>query len=461
MKFNKKRGVSPIVAAILLIGVTILAGVVVVSTVLLVINAEEPISITISKPENYASTETDIAFFDPLVDSMILPVTNDMREPLVMDASQIFLYNATDDQILDRWYVSFDDRFVPFQGQESLFLNLKTEGKYDTQELSPGDRFYVTIPVKKSEGEDFVTFTSATFSVTSSDTSPLFALVPQNSAFQDGTNIRFDATLDSENESREISFAIFNFGNADEEKTFSVTIHDLENDTLFSIMDEPFQVLSVPAQGPTNNDTVCDIGEACVVGSFNITKWANNRSKDSFYVYVSAGTQTLKFNLNFVSDVTDHFLTMPNFRRNPFNQWGEILQFNSPTWWRDYTLDLMITAWINGSTSSQTATLEILNLNTTAFTLESSSSLSGSISGTKTLTSIPDQNDHCGRGQQRFASCHDFTWTITRNRISETRFGDPLYYVMLPYYEFQIRWVEINLVKTFRIQVNPPWTIPL
>jgi flagellin-like protein len=459
VKFTKKRGVSPVIAAILLIGVTILAGVIVTSTVLLVMNTEEPISIIISKPENYASTEDDIAFYDPLVDSMIIPITNDMREPLIMDTRQVYIYNASDDEILDRWYVSVDDDFIPFQGQESLFLNLKTEGKFDTQELSPGDQFYVTIPVRKSEGTDFVTFTSNTFSVTTSNTNPLYALVPQNNAFQDGTEVKFDATLDQENESRELTFAIFNYGNADQEKPFSVTIHDLENETLFST-DEYFLLLTVPNQGPTNNDTVCDLGEACVVGSFNITKWANNRSKDSFYVYISAGSETIKFNLNFVS-FEDQFLTMPNLRRNPNNQWGEIIQFNAPQYWREQTLDLAITAWNNGT--SGPATLEILNLNTTAFTLNSPSSQQININPGNLLTTIPDQNDHCGRGQMRFASCDDFTWSITRNIIQERGFNNPTVYytVMLPYYEFQIRWVEVGLVKTYRIQVNPPFRIPI
>ncbi|MHA2101655.1 MAG: hypothetical protein ACW99A_23630, partial [Candidatus Kariarchaeaceae archaeon] len=412
----------------------------------------DPIAITISKPENFASTETDRAFYDPLVDSMIIPVTNNMREPLVMDTRQVYLYNASDDQLFDRWVVDVDTNFIPFQGQESLFLNLKTEGRFDTQELSPGDKFYISVPVRKVEGTEFVTFTSETFSVTTSDLSPLYALVPQNNAYQDGTDLKFDAALDNENESRLLSFALFNYGNSVEEKTFPVTIQ-LENETLFS-SDESFLVLTVPNQGPTNNDAVCDIGEACIVASFNISKWANIRSKDSFFAYVSVGSETVKFNLNF-GDTSNHFLTMPNLRSQPHSQFGGILQFNWPVYWRTQTLDLSITAWNNGS--SGPATLEILNLNTTAFTLNSPLSISSTINPGNILTSIPDETDMCGVGQMSFSACEEFTWSITRNVIQLRAPSTTVYYtVMLPYYEFQIRWVEIDLVKTFRIQVNPP-----
>ena len=458
MKIIKRRAVSPAIALILLIGVTVLAGVAVISTVILVFNAEDPISITISKPVYMASTETDIAFFDPLVDSMLLPVTNNMRERLIFETENIQIYNASSNEILDRWSVIGENSEIFTQGQETIILNLQTEGKFDQDEFSIGDKFFVQIPAKKEDQTNYQPFFSQTFTITASDTDPLFRVVGLNNAFQDGNTVYFSAVdPDTKNISRNLEFGIFNYGNAEKEKSFPVTLQ-LENTTLFST-NSTQTLLTVPISGSTNNDTVCDIGEACAVGSFNLTKWSINRTKDTYGAFLSIGTQSINFNLQIVEVLPNYYLTMPNQKGKNNNQWGEILQFNSKKYWETETLELIMTAWNNETPTIPTgATLELMELNATAFTLDTSATVSKTIPIGDSIRRIPSGNNRCGKGSTKNSACMDFTWTITRNIIQTKDKKNPIvsYTVMEPYYFFKIKWVETGMVFTFKIQVAPP-----
>ena len=218
-------------------------------------------------------------------------------------------------------------------------------------------------------------------------------------------------------------------------------------------------LLTVPTSGSTNNDTVCDIGEACVVGSFNLTKWSINRTKDTYGAFLSIGTQSINFNLQIVEVLPNYYLTMPNNKGKPNNQWGEILQFNSKKYWETETLELVITAWNNETpTIPLSATLEIMELNTTAFTLDTSANISKTIPAGVSVTSIPSGNDKCGKGRTRNSACFDNSWTITRNIIQTQDKNNPtvFYTVMQPYYYFKIKWIETGMEFTFKIQVAPP-----
>jgi hypothetical protein len=460
MKIGKKRAVSPIISGLLLISVTIIAGVVVFSTVLLIMTAEDPISITISKPEYYASTESDKAFFDSLIDSMLVPVTNNMRDRLFYDTEGVEVYNASSDEWLDRWYVSDANSAIIAQGQETIYLDLQTEGRFDQDELTTSDEFYVKVPVKKENQQNYEIFTSPVFKVTLADTQPLFRAIPINNAFQQGSTVYFTGpNPDNQNMPRDLTFGIFNYGNAESEKTFSVTL-SIENETLFS-KNETFKILTVPTSISTNNDTVCDIGEACVASAFNLTKWAINRTKDTYNAYLTVGTQTIKFDLAIVVDIPDYYVTMPNQRGSNNNQWGEILQFNSKKYWEEETLELIVTIWNDEDPSSPLgATLEIQDLNATAFRLDSQNRTTKTIPIGQSLGSIPDEGDSCGKGQTKNAACADFTWTITRNVIAEQGKGNnpgTIYYnVIQPYYTFKVLWVETGLEFIFRVQVAPP-----
>jgi flagellin-like protein len=460
MKLIKRRAVSPIIATMLLIAVTILAGVAVVSTVYLVMTAEDPLSITISKPEYYASTESEKAFFDPLVDNILVPITNNNREPLFYNLDEVEVYNATSDEPLDRWSVSNANRVIVAQGQETIYLEFDTEGRFDQDELTNSDEIYFKIPVKKENQQNYEIFTSPNFKVTTAETEPLFQIVPINNAYQQGSNIYFTGpNPDNQNISRDLTFGIFNYGNAQAEKTFSVTLL-IENETLIT-KNETFKILTVPTSISTNNDTVCDVGESCIVSAFNLTKWAVNRAKNNYNAYLSVGTQTIKFNLAIVLDIPDYYVTMPNRRGKNNNQWGEILQFNSKKYWEEETLKLIVTIWNDEDPSSLLgATLEIQDLNTTAFRLDSSNRVTKTIPTGQSLSSIPDESDRCGKGKTKNAACTDFSWTITRKIIAEKGKGKDLgtiyYYTMQPYYTFKVLWIETGLEYAFRIQVAPP-----
>ena len=88
------------------------------------------------------------------------------------------------------------------------------------------------------------------------------------------------------------------------------------------------------------------------------------------------------------------------------NQWGDILQFNSKKTDKTETLELKIIAWNNETPSIPLdATLEIIELNATAFTLDSSASVQKTLRAGEVLTSIPDQHDKCGKGKKDKFAC--------------------------------------------------------
>jgi FlaG/FlaF family flagellin (archaellin) len=272
----KKRGVSPVIAVMLMIGLTVLSGVVLISVSNSILSQETQVNLNIDNQSAvYKTTETDYRFVDELIDELQIQIENPLEEPILVDLTQTYLYNATDDTILSNWGVVSDVGQIVLNGKESTTITFATDSTSYTSELKENDQVYVVFQSKLFGSKNQLTsLKSSTFTVELSGASPLFQALPVISASQTEDTLYFSGD-DQTEVTKNLTIAIFNFGNADEsyEKTVTIT---LENNTLFSIADGlETQFVTIPSAsqgGDFGAEGFCETGEACVNVSFPIIK---------------------------------------------------------------------------------------------------------------------------------------------------------------------------------------------
>lgn len=394
--FRHRRAISPIIAVIMLIGITVLGGALVFTTVYTVMTTESPLEISFDTPTNYETTEKELSKVDRFIDSFYIQITNLISEPVVFDFTNYFVYNATDNLPLDDWYVANYDDEVVVQGKESLVLNLKTNADYNYDELSAGDQFYVQCAVRKVDDSNAELFKSDIFIVSPTNSRPSFSIAPVGNAYQSNEILyfpHFDPVT------RNLTFAIFNLGNTEESYSVSAIL-TFENTTLFTTTTY-VKVINIPSSTIANYDSVCSTGEACSNVSIPITRNNLTNDKDSYSVYVSAGTASYSFSLT-IADLPEYFISMPNSNilfslfSDTYQQGGALHFYPRLSFWGDQTDEdvtgtLSLILWNNGSIDETTSvTLEIIGLNTTVFGIDSSPSNPFIIDdGTQYLTSMP------------------------------------------------------------------------
>jgi flagellin-like protein len=422
----KRRGISPIITVLLMIGLVVLAGTILFGISNSFLSQQTSVTLNIDgSTAIYKTTETDYRFADELIDEIQIQIENPLEEPVIVDLGQTFLYNASDDSRLSNWAVITDVREIVLNGKESETITFGTVSTNNQGELQEGDNIYVIFKSKLFGSKNTLSsIQSSALTVKLSDSNPLFQALPIISASQSIDTLTFSGD-DDEEVTLNLTLAIFNFGNADEsyEKTVSIT---LENTTIFSVANGfETQFVTVPSAvrgGDFGYEGFCEVGEACVNVSFPITKQnltavgiGDLGSLDTFGAIISVS------GLDFISYKL--VLQNPEFKIELENSRLTGVSFNSITFDDDIrsddTVAFDVRVW-NLMDYANNGTFEFFDYNTTVFRFETTGTPSNPVdpnptsltfnAGPATLFNVCQSND----------GCEEIDWSITRKALVDS-----------------------------------------
>ncbi|MFX0211451.1 MAG: archaellin/type IV pilin N-terminal domain-containing protein [Candidatus Hodarchaeota archaeon] len=139
---SKKRGVTPVIATVLLIGLVVIAGIGVAIVMFGTITTPDPIDVEIESISNFETTDKDF-----LVDRFKVSLQNKERTSVRIqsDAFKIILHNGTEKE---GWEINqTQDEFI-LPGLGRLSIRLSCDPSDDRSELSPNnDTIYIEVTV--------------------------------------------------------------------------------------------------------------------------------------------------------------------------------------------------------------------------------------------------------------------------------------------------------------------------
>ncbi|MFX0170365.1 MAG: archaellin/type IV pilin N-terminal domain-containing protein [Candidatus Hodarchaeota archaeon] len=138
----KRRGVTPVIATILLIGLVVVAGIGVAIIMFGTINAPDPIEIKIEEISGFETTDKDF-----LIDRFQVKLQNKERTSVIIqaDAFNIILQNGTEKV---GWQINRTQNEYILPGLEELLIPLACDPTDDRSELAPNnDTVYVEVTV--------------------------------------------------------------------------------------------------------------------------------------------------------------------------------------------------------------------------------------------------------------------------------------------------------------------------
>lgn len=279
---KKQRAVSPAIALILIIGITVLAGAIIAIVSLDLLSSKTSITLDSSDPTSFASTEQQKAFYDLTsrnIDSFRVQITNSLFEPVIVDVTNTKVYNATDDSLFPDWYVSSDSTSLVLNGQETKTLQFKIDGENynsltNSQELRVGDTIYLIYSAHRVNDETLTFIQSEPHLITKSDIPPAIEVVLVNTFFQFQEYVYFFVE-DHESITVSLTFALWNFGDPSQSHSKMVALHGL-NTSVFQVDPEfESQTVTIPSSSILGDSGIlgaCESNEPCTLVTFPITK---------------------------------------------------------------------------------------------------------------------------------------------------------------------------------------------
>jgi hypothetical protein len=301
---KRRLGISPAIALILLIGITIFAGAILFTILILNSSSDQSVGLAIELPKSFSSTETSRLFFDDKIDTFSVTITNPSLTIVAVDFNNSFVYNATNDEVLSEWSVSSTVNEIELIGFESSTVQFRTNAEMDLEELTIGDNIYVSFAVHSLDDSSLTEIRSDPVIVDDTNSAPFIVLLPVNSGTQFNNTVFFYGE-DTDIITSNLSVTIWNFGNAKEKYELTSYLY-LENTTLFTVNDSLVQqTITVPnslVSGDANNNALCDIDEPCFELIIPITKQNYTRMKDSYSATLAiSGLEIELFALNITS----------------------------------------------------------------------------------------------------------------------------------------------------------------
>jgi hypothetical protein len=439
LRKNKKLGTSPIIAVMMLIGLTVVSGAVLYSINSNILQTKDELGLNYSTPTVFKSTETNYKYADSYIDSFDIEITNPLYEQIIVDLSQTYLFNATDNAKLTNWYVDSSTSELLLFGSETAIITFTTINSLNSAELLDGDQVYVQFKIVRLDSEETKTIKTSTFSVSLSNFETNFEFIPSSTSVQDYNTMYFMAD-DDEQITTDIQGVLWNYGNPELEHAKTVTLY-LGNESVFSVDPEfKTQLVTVPSSsvvGDQNELGVCEIGEACVNITFPVTKHnlveLNIESYTNTYgAFVSvSGLDLISFELKTTSPLIKITMENINDKGKSEGQHGKDNKgknnqiYNTITFDEDLdeqdSKDVTFDIW-NLDVDPREANIEIIGLNETVFTLTTKSQedkydtnpqmvnlAEGPGKSSKKDTNVCKHEDK--------QACESVTWEITRNKI--------------------------------------------
>lgn len=144
--YRKSRGISPVIATVLLIGLTVVAGVAVAIVMFGVVNTSDPLKVEVQSISDFKTTDNDI-----LVDQFSVTLENKERSNVRIEADAFLITYANRTEIPE-WSldIDFDSILLPALNIETFTLTC--DPTFDYAELIPqDDSIYIEVTVFPEE----------------------------------------------------------------------------------------------------------------------------------------------------------------------------------------------------------------------------------------------------------------------------------------------------------------------
>lgn len=466
IKKGRKRATSPIVATMMMIGLTVVSGAILYGVTMAFVSTQPTLDLSYNSQAVYKSTTNSILNYDPNnITSVQISVTNPSSDQITIDLSTSKLYLASDNSALDDYKANSatTGAYLTLSGKESA--DVVFNGTNANSYLNIGDQYYAVFTILSPDLSESKLITTSTFTVT--PTAPYFKFFPDTqhnlnlNAPIGGVGNTVDVTFYAQPEETatvNITGVLWNIGNADSSYQKRVQFY-VEPDKNFTIDDQQFvdpsyMEYTIPASTHTgfadvNDPTICTAGYACVNISIPVTKKAFT-PQEPVGAYLSiSGLDLQFFSLKVESPTVRITLENTNIRNWGFFRWRRNQNYcpSAPNWNNDNqqgntiiyygspsctdTKTITFDIW-NLLDTPNTANIEISGLNTTAFTLLTSSSNTrwntyDDNPQSVSLTAGPNQINnrwltYCRRPTQQ--ACNTVTWGIARNPLIDSN-GNP------------------------------------
>lgn len=446
---KRYKAVSQVIAILLLIGLTVLAGAALFVVILPLLSTDNDVLLETS--DNVVFSTTEKTQLDPFIDTMKIQVSNIIDEPVELDLAHSYLYNVSNNQILYQWTSQLNNSKPTLSGKQGISLEFRTAADQNIEELLYGQKVFVEFNASLFNSQKTKLIRSQIYTVSSANSLPIFDISPVNHYSQSGSTVFFEA-LPNQTVTTNLSLSVWNKGNSAESYQKTIEIF-LENDTYFEI-DPKYkkQTITIPASANIGEGGVCTTGSPCINVDFPITRinlidLGINGINATYgaQIYLS-GSNFYPYTLNITSPRLVS-LILPDSLIAKGTGNGRIansnLIYNGP-FNSENSLDLEIIIW-NGDSEPLDANIFIKNFNTTAFRLDSSN-----------LTSIfipngilPASLDVCNPSDP----CAVVTWTITRLPL---KIGNQDTGIISGAYNIELSFLEFGTSLPVVLFINGP-----
>ena len=189
--YKNVRAISPVIAIILLIALTIIAGAVLFAVVIPLLSNQTPINLTTSNDAVFTTTKKTQV--DPYMDSMSFQVSNDINDPVQIDLSHSYLYNSSNGLILYNWVPNTNNTQPVLSGQQGMTLSYQTDPNIPGYQLYYNQSVYVEFNVTKYGQQQSELIKSNVYTVSTANTQPIYDVTPVYSFTESGSTVYFDA----------------------------------------------------------------------------------------------------------------------------------------------------------------------------------------------------------------------------------------------------------------------------
>ena len=456
-KSKKKLGTSPIIATILLIGLTVVSGAVLYGVTTTFLNQKSQLSLEYTTPTAFTPIVTDYATATTKIDSFNIQVSNPLNEQVILNTGNSHLYNSTNG-LITGWSLNSNSSYLLLNGRESTTLTFSLNTIDNSLGLDSGKQVYASFTVERTDGSDPTTFNTSLFTVSAS--LPVFQFIPYQTNTVDTlttnniTNVYFPAHSNEEI-SVNLTGAIWNYGSTD--ISYQKTVQFFTNTSVFNIADSAAtQIVTIPSSTtkvvPDANN-VCVVGDACVnitipITKYNLTKVDVHSTTDYYPGYLAiTGMDFIPFQLDLKVPTIKITLENTGFANRGF--WGGFGRrsgcFSFPTFdsinqvYNQITYDgnpycadtktVTFDIW-NLLNIDNNATITIVGLNTTAFTLYTSANTNSwrnnGYSSDPQYVNLPaPRPSKWGRFNNPNSctsnnGCNTVTWGISRNALIDS-----------------------------------------
>lgn len=140
--YRKSRGISPVIATILLIGLTVIAGIAVALVMFGIVNTPDPLKVEVVGISNFETTDSDF-----LIDQFSVTLENKERTNVQIEPNA-FLLSFINQTEITGWSLDTGEDTILLPALNSETFTLKCDSTSDQNELTPNnDSIFIDVTI--------------------------------------------------------------------------------------------------------------------------------------------------------------------------------------------------------------------------------------------------------------------------------------------------------------------------